>query len=286
MPSAVDYRNAEQGQTVRFPFTVLASGVPVVPASLVIDVQDAPTSGSVALLAGVAAGDPGKYYADWDIPAAQPVGYYRLVVTPSPTGAVDPITFEVFAKGHFQQSQSYSAATTVSQIQRISAARDEQAFIAAVRAILLDHPQLNRLTAGRETSDGMIAMAANMAISMFNTMPPVFANPYSFTNFPSVAWLTIGTIGWVLSSSAILRHRNQLSYQDGGITVDTENAQGMTQLGQQWWGMYTAWVPEYKASLNLNMAFGASPTGVHSEYAFLGTLLGAPSYPETGLLLR
>lgn len=281
MPSAV-----EQGQVVRFPFVVLAAGVPVVPTSMVVEVQDAPTLSTVALLTAVPAGDPGKYYAEWTVPANQALGYYRFVVTPSPTGSVDPSTFEIFAKGHFQESQGFVAASAVSQVQQMSRTRNEQVFMQVVRSILRDHPQLNRLTAGRETSDGEIAMAATMAISMFNTVPPVFANAYDFRTFPSVAWLTIGTIGWVLNSAALLRHRNTLSYQDGGVNVETENAQGYTTIGQQWWGQFMAWAPEYKVSINLNLAFGTSPTGVHSEYLMLGTLLGAPSFPDTGLMPR
>jgi hypothetical protein len=284
MHSVVDYKYAEQGATIRFSFVVLASGVPVVPGSMVLEVQDAPTSSQVALLSAQAQGDPGKYVCTWTIPGTQALGFYRLVVTPD-VGAVDPLTFEVKARGAFVESQGFSAANTVSEVKKISDSRSEEVFVHVVRIILRDHPELNRLTAGRETSDGEIALAMFMALSVFNSVPPVFSTEYTFRTFPSIGWLTIGTVGFILNSAAINRHRNFLNYADGGVTVETENPQGYMALASRWWDMYLQWAPEYKVSVNINAAFGMSPTGVHSEYFLLSTLLGSPTYTTSGTLM-
>jgi hypothetical protein len=209
------------------------------------------------------------------------------MVTPD-VGTVDSISFEVFASGHFaqQQAEAFDAAQAVSDVKRLSQSKNEEAFTALVRTILRDHPELNRLTLGRETSDGEIKIAAAMAISMYNTTPPIFTTETTFSKFPSIAWLVIGTIGWVINSSYILRQRNNLPYSDGGITVDTENVAGYGQLAQSWWGNYLQWIPNFKVAQNLNNAFGNSPTGNHSEYFLLSSLLGDSSYGGAGVLMQ
>lgn len=280
----VSYTQAEAGKTVRFPFVVLVAGVPTQPTTIVVTVQDVATLTPVATLAALSDGDPGRMYADWAIPVGQTLGFYRVSFAPD-VGAVDPLTFEVRSPGTYASAQATVAGSLVVQTQKLSGAvRDEAVFAALVRTILRDHAQLNRLTKGRETSDGEIMIAAALAISQFNSALPVFEYEFTFKNFPSVAWLVIGTVGWIVNSAYLLRARNYLQYTDGGGTIDTENPQMYASIAQQWWGNYLQWMTPYKTARNINMAFGVSPTGVHSEYLMLSSLIGDASYSGSGML--
>lgn len=285
MPDIVSYTQAEPGRTIRFRFVVLDAGVPANPTTLTLSVRDMPTNTEQALLTPVSDGDVGRFIADWSVPAGQAPGFYQVQFT-ADVGAVSPLSFEVFAVGTFAEQQSVVAAQVRTTAQQLSRARDEAAFVALVRMMLRDHPQLNRLTTGRETSDGEIRAATAMTISIYNSIPPIFSAETRFSNFPSVAWLLIGTVGFILNSSNILRNRNNLQYSDGGITVDTENIVGYGQLAQQWWDRYMQWAQTFKPAENLRRAYGTSPTGLHSEYLMLSSLLGDTSYGGAGVLLQ
>ena len=93
-------------------------------------------------------------------------------------------------------------------------------FINLVRAKMRDFPELNRLIAGQETSDRMIALAAMEAIDDYNTTPPLLG-AVGFDNFPSISLLVNGTIICILESVGILQVRNHLSYTDGqGVQIN------------------------------------------------------------------
>lgn len=294
--ATVDLEHAEQGKTVRIPFIVLNSaGVPFDPFTTsnpftVTIVNPTVPVGVVTVLTPVLTDTVGKFFVEWSIPLSQADGFYRADILADngggPGSYSDEIVFQVHRAGTFSSSSAtLSIPDTITTTQRISASRSEDHFVALVRTILRDHPQLNRLTKGRETSDGEIKIAMHMAISMYDSTPPVFVGGAStFTTFPSVGWLVIGTIGWVLNSSWILRQRNNLIYSDGGVSVDSENVASWGGIVQLWWGNYLSWIPQYKVAKNLNDAFGYSPTGVHTEYALLSHLMGNVTFGSANLI--
>lgn len=272
---AVSYTEAEQGQTIRIPVVVLLAGVPATPTSISIEIRDVATSSLVATLTAVSNGNVGGYYGDWDIPALQALGYYRAVFVVV-GGAADSLTFEVRAAGSLTAQQTPQAELLTTVKNNISSASQPEIFMQLVRAIMRDHPQLNRLTKGREHSDGDIGAAMYQAMSLYNVTPPIMYTQVTFTTFPSIAMLVVGTVGWLLRSSLTLRHRNQLAYNDGGISLDTENIQGYEAQAAWWWQQYQQWITPYKTAKNLNDAWGSglTPTGNHSEYLLLAGYLG------------
>lgn len=139
------------------------------------------------------------------------------------------------------------------------------ALITLVRAKMRDYPELNRLTAGRETSDREIAMALLMTVDDYNNTPPLL-DVIGLVAYPSKDLLVQGTIIQILTSVGILRTRNQISYTDGqgGMQV-SENAREY----QGWLNMLTSTYEQkkfrLKQAINLNDALGVF-SGVSSEY--------------------
>ena len=295
MPTIVDLQHAEQGTTLRIPFVTLLSGSPTDPTTepFSIEIFEGQDETGVLTETLTSVKDAtGKFHVDWDIPRAQPVGFYATFVNEEvDTGPsvvfTDRIRFEVHAEGTFTPSTSAAevVSDTATAVAQISKARDIDTMVQLVRMILRDHPQLNRLTTGRETGDGEILAYINLVISEYNSTPPPIAR-VSFFTFPSISYMIVGVIGWALSSSLLLRARNHLQYTDSGVSVDTENMAGYMQLSNVWLNAYKQWVGDFKRSKNLSDAYGSSPTGIHSEYFLLASLLGDSSYGGAGVLLQ
>jgi hypothetical protein len=137
-------------------------------------------------------------------------------------------------------------------------------LIAMIRLYLRDFPELNRLIAGEETSNRMIAWAIVDALDDWNTTPPFIGNA-TIDNFPSVSLLREGTVILVLESVGLLQTRNQLSYSDGGISVQVSNkAPLLLQWIQLFRSSYETKKNRMKASMNIEQAMGG--TGTFSEY--------------------
>lgn len=141
-------------------------------------------------------------------------------------------------------------------------------FVAGVRLYLRDFPELNRLVAGEETSDRMIAFCALEAISDFNSEPP-HLGVYSFERFMERGWahkLRLGTIINILTTVGLLQTRNHLPFSDGGLNVAVSDK---TPLLQSWIQLLTAkwerWMQRTKVADNINNLL-TDNTGVASEY--------------------
>jgi hypothetical protein len=119
-------------------------------------------------------------------------------------------------------------------ISRIAGASDEfNQFIADTRLFMRDFPELNRLVAGVESSDRMIAFCAIEAISDFNSTPPHIGR-YGFSSFVENGWiamLRLGTLCNLLTSVGLLQTRNHLPFSDGGLNVSVSDK---TPLLQSW----------------------------------------------------
>jgi hypothetical protein len=141
-------------------------------------------------------------------------------------------------------------------------------FVSQVRLYLRDFPELNRLIDGEETSDRMIAWAVIDTLDDINNTPP-FLGGYTVENFPYRHLLMRGTVLSVLESVGMLQTRNQLSYNDGGISVQASDKAPMIM---QWIGMfrtsYEQKKKDFKVAMNLSMGFDGQ--SIQSDYYFIG----------------
>lgn len=141
-------------------------------------------------------------------------------------------------------------------------------FVATIRLYLRDFPELNRLVAGEESSDRMIAWAVIDAIEDFNGTPPMIGT-YTFSDLLSqgqASLLRKGAVVNLLTSVGILQTRNHLAFSDGGLNVaisdKTPLLQSWIQLFQQQWETGKQRV---KVAWNIEALLGG-PSGAHTEY--------------------
>jgi hypothetical protein len=144
-------------------------------------------------------------------------------------------------------------------------------FIELVRAKLRDYTELNRLIAGQETSDRLIALCTMEAIDDFNTTPPLIA-PVNLSNFPSISLLVNGTIICILTSVGLLQTRNHLSYTDGqAIQVNvSDKAPELMRWLNLFISQYEAKKSKLKVTINISGALNG--TGIPSEYRYVNGL--------------
>ena len=144
-------------------------------------------------------------------------------------------------------------------------------MIGLTREFLRDHAQLNRLIAGVEHSDRLIAWSIMDTIDDWNTTPPLIG-PVGIENFPSRRLLMRGTVINLLESSGLLQTRNHLTFSDGGIQVGISDK---TALIQSWIQLfkndYESKKLRYKVAANIEGAWGG---GVHSEYLWTNGFYG------------
>jgi len=141
-------------------------------------------------------------------------------------------------------------------------------LIALIRAKLRDYPELNRLIAGRETSDREIAFAIMECIDDFNMTPPLLGQ-FTLESFPSVSLLINGSIIHILTSVGLLQTRNHMSYSDGqGIQVSVSDK--APQL-MNWMNLFTQNYEQKKFRLKqaINLGNALNGSAVPSEYAFI-----------------
>lgn len=145
-------------------------------------------------------------------------------------------------------------------------------MVAVVRLYMRDFPELNRLIAGEETSDRMIAWAIIDAIDDWNSTPP-FLGAVGISNFPSMSWLREAAVMRTLESVGLLQTRNQLSFSDGGISVSvSDKAPLLMNWIQLFQGRLEQKKAQMKASINIEQAMSGG--GALSEYFLVnGTYL-------------
>lgn len=143
-------------------------------------------------------------------------------------------------------------------------------FIGTVRLYMRDYSALNRLIAGEEHSDRMIAWAIIDALDDFNTTPPM--TNYGLANFPSPSILLRGTVINLLQSIGLLMTRNHLTFSDGGLQVGVSDK---TPLIQSWIQLFNNSYEEKKQRLKIALNIeGGWGGGVHSEYLWVSGFYG------------
>lgn len=153
-------------------------------------------------------------------------------------------------------------------LQGISGMTDTfKVFCQQVRTFIRDWAELNRLIAGEESSDRMIAWAALDALSNFNGSPPL--TDYSLDELiyrNQTHLLTRMTVEALLESIGLLQTRNHLNYSTGGINVGVNDK---TPLILNWLQYFKATTEQklqhVKVALNIEQILGPSQQGVHSE---------------------
>ena len=136
-----------------------------------------------------------------------------------------------------------------------------------LRLFMRDTPELNRLIRKEESDAEMYEFAIEMAISEYNTTPPV-TNIVSIENYPSLYLLMHGAAIQLLKSNGILQARNELSYSAGGSSFIRSNK---SNYYMQWMinfaNQYTITLSNTKIASNVRKGWGS---GVYSEYDRIG----------------
>jgi hypothetical protein len=146
-----------------------------------------------------------------------------------------------------------------------------QAFVHMVRGFIRDHAELNRLIAGEESSDRIIAWAVMDALSQFNGTPH-FTN-YSLEELLAMNQthlLTRMTTVALLESVGLLQMRNHLNYSDGGLNVGVSDKTPLILNFLQYFRAFTDQaLTRAKVAMNMNALLNGGSTGVFSEFWFV-----------------
>lgn len=142
-----------------------------------------------------------------------------------------------------------------------------QSFVQMVRLYLRDIPELNRLIAGEESSDRMIAWAVLDAIDTFNGTPHFTQMSLEDLLAKNQRSLLLRmTVVALLESVGLLQTRNHLNYSDGGINVGVNDK---TPLIMNWLQYYKSFTEQklqhVKVAINIEGILGPNNPGIHSE---------------------
>ena len=141
-------------------------------------------------------------------------------------------------------------------------------YLVAFRAFLKDEALKNRLLKfTEESTDDELDLYLNMALGWLSIIPPPLGM-YTFETFPNPALLIHQATIECLISNSILQARNDLTYNNGGITIKVDDGERYLRLIQlliNRTDRMIEWYIKLKVSLNIENAFG----GVFSPYAYL-----------------
>lgn len=143
--------------------------------------------------------------------------------------------------------------------------RTTELLVQEVRGFTRDHPELNRLLRGVESSDRQIAWAVMDALSDFNGTPP-----FSYMTVDQVvaqqltALLTRMAVISLLESVGLLQTRNHLNYSTGGTSVGVNDK---SPLIMKWLQYFKATTEQklLRAKVAINIESALDFGGVHSE---------------------
>jgi hypothetical protein len=153
-------------------------------------------------------------------------------------------------------------------LEGISRATPEmRSFVEIVRLYMRDHPELNRLVRGEESSDRQIAWAVLDALSNFNGTPPISTLTLEELLLRNQHSLLLRmTVIALLESVALLQIRNHINYSNGGINVGVNDKAPMILQWLQYYRSYAEQMKlRVKVAMNIESILGPSNSGVHSE---------------------
>jgi len=138
----------------------------------------------------------------------------------------------------------------------------------SLRAYLKDEEDLNRLLRfEEENDDDHLNLYLEMALGVLNTMPPLIS-PFDYATFPVPALLLHRATIEALISNSIVQARNDLVYNNGGITVKVDDRDRYLPILQTLFRQHDVELSMFKnikVALNIESGFGGS----HSPYAYL-----------------
>ena len=145
---------------------------------------------------------------------------------------------------------------------------DEKAYINALKDFLKDYPELNRLLKFREESaPNLLGLYLSIAMSFLNSIPPLIAS-FDYSNFPIPGLLIHQAAIEALISNGICQARNDLTYNNGGITVkisDKERYLSIIQILSRITDAEINNFKQLKVSINIDSCWG----GINSPYAVI-----------------
>lgn len=138
----------------------------------------------------------------------------------------------------------------------------------AVTAFIKDKDILNRLLKFQvENSPDEVDLYINMALSFLNSIPPPIGN-YTYATFPFPSLLIHQATIECLVSNSIVAARNDLTYNNGGVTVKVQDGDRYLKLLQLLYRSTDIEIGAFKnikIGININGGWG----GVPSPYANL-----------------
>ena len=142
-----------------------------------------------------------------------------------------------------------------------------QAFVQMVRLYLRDFEELNRLIAGEESTDRMIAWAVLDAVSNFNGTPHItYATLDDLLAMQQQHLLLRLTVEALIESVGLFQTRNHINYSDGGINTGVNDKTPLLMNWLQYFRSYTEQLKQrVKVAMNINQILGSSNRGIHSE---------------------
>lgn len=126
-----------------------------------------------------------------------------------------------------------------------------------VREFIADYAENNHLLDGEEFSDTRIALATELAVSAFNSIPPIGGVTVdSFLRTAKVVLMS-GICWKLFAGQAALLARNTMNYSDGGISVPVEERYNLYMgLAQMFQAEFEGSAAAIKRQLNLEAGFG------------------------------
>ena len=147
-------------------------------------------------------------------------------------------------------------------------ALDQAEYRDSLRNFIKDFEALNRLIEFKEEStDNLLDLYLNMAIGFLNSIPP-YIGPFTWDNFPIPNLIIHQSSIECLISNSIVQARNDLTYNNGGITVKIADGQRYMNALQI---LYRAAdqeinsLKQIKIAINIQNGYG----GISSPYSFL-----------------
>jgi hypothetical protein len=147
-------------------------------------------------------------------------------------------------------------------------ALDLAAYRTSFRNFIKDYDFLNRLLEFKqENDDNTLDLYLNMSLGFLNSIPP-YLGPFTWENFPIPNLIIHQATIECLISNTVVQSRNDLTYNNGGITVKV--ADGSRYLGALN-ALYRAAELEMnslkgiKIAINIQSGWG----GISSPYSYL-----------------
>ena len=147
-------------------------------------------------------------------------------------------------------------------------AADLKEYRDVLRAFIKDNADLNRLLKFKqENEDSLLELYVNLALGFLNSIPP-FIGPFTFANFPIPNLIIHQATIECLISNSIVQARNELTYNNGGITIKIADGSRYLNLLQM---LYRATDSEISALKNIKIAINIQNAygGVSSPYSYL-----------------